>query len=60
MNETDVLRRHIAQLEERIEELDAFASSVSHSGAKALRVIADDASPPPNRERRELPFLSFS
>lgn len=39
MSEKDTLLRRIAQLEERIEDLDAFASSVSHDLHAPLRAV---------------------
>ena len=39
MNEIDILQKRIARLEERIEELDAFASSVSHDLHAPLRTV---------------------
>ena len=43
MNEKDLLIQRIARLEERIEELDAFTSSVSHDLRAPLRAVASYA-----------------
>lgn len=43
MNEKDILVQRIARLEERLEELDAFASSVSHDLHAPLRTVASFA-----------------
>jgi light-regulated signal transduction histidine kinase (bacteriophytochrome) len=39
MSEKDIMERRIARLEERIEELDAFACSVSHDLRAPLRTV---------------------
>jgi light-regulated signal transduction histidine kinase (bacteriophytochrome) len=43
MNEKDILLQRIARLEERIEELDAFTSSVSHDLHAPLRAVGSYA-----------------
>jgi light-regulated signal transduction histidine kinase (bacteriophytochrome) len=44
MNEKEILERRIARLEERIEELDAFACSVAHDLGAPLRTVHGYAS----------------